>query len=59
MYIEDAKTEASKKYQNVIAVKEGNEDSQKIKDLTEALTSETVRKYIEEKYSDGSVVPVF
>ena len=59
VYIEDAKTEASKKYQNVIAVKEGNEDSKKIKDLTEALTSETVRKYIEEKYSDGSVVPTF
>ena len=38
LYLEDATTEASKKYHNVIAVKEGNEDSQKIKDLTEVLT---------------------
>ena len=59
VFVEDSNSEASKKYYNVIAVKEGTEDSQKIKDLTEAITSETVKKYIEEKYSDGSVVPVF
>ncbi|MGG7212685.1 MetQ/NlpA family ABC transporter substrate-binding protein [Clostridium nigeriense] len=59
VFVEDSTSEASKKYYNVIAVKEGTEDSQKIKDLTEALTSETVKKYIQEKYSDGSVVPVF
>lgn len=59
VFVEDSTSEASKKYYNVIAVKEGAEDSQKIKDLTEALTSETVKKYIQEKYSDGSVVPVF
>ena len=59
VFVEDTKSEASKKYYNVIAIKEGNENSQKIKDLTEALTSETVKKYIQEKYSDGSVVPTF
>lgn len=58
LYLEDATTEASKKYHNVIAVKEGNEDSQKIKDLTEVLTSDAVKKFIEENYN-GSVLPVF
>lgn len=59
VFVEDANSEASKKYHNVIAIKKGNENIQKIKDLTEALTSDTVKKYIEEKYSDGSVLPVF
>lgn len=59
VFVEDSKSEAAKKYHNVIAVKKGNENSQKIKDLTEGITSETVKKYIEEKYSDGSVIPVF
>jgi len=58
LYLEDATTEASKKYHNVIAVKKGNENSQKIKDLTEILTSEKVKKFIEENYN-GSVLPVF
>ena len=42
----------------ILAVKEGNENTQKIKDLTEALTSEEVRDFINEKYK-GAVVPVF
>ena len=45
-------------YANVLAVKKENKDSEKIKALTEALTSEEVRKFIEEKY-DGSVIPAF
>lgn len=49
---------ALKERRNVLAVKEGNENSQKIKDLTEALTSDEVREFIEEKYK-GAVVPVF
>ena len=57
--IEDSSSEASKKYYNVIAVKEGTEDTQKIKDLTEALTSDAVKQYIEDTYKDGSVIPVF
>jgi len=56
--IEDKDAEASKIYQNILAVKSGNEDLQKIKDLTEALTSDTVRDYINEKY-DGAVIPSF
>ena len=58
LYLEDATKEASKKYHNVLAVKKGNEDSEKIKALTNALTSDKVKKYIEEKYN-GSVIPTF
>lgn len=57
--IEDSNSEASKKYHNVVAVKEGTENTQKIKDLTEALTSDAVKQYIEDTYKDGSVIPVF
>lgn len=56
--IEDKDAEASTIYQNVLAVKSGNEEVKKIKDLTEALTSEKVKTYINEKY-DGAVVPAF
>lgn len=57
-YAEDKNVESLKERRNVLAVKEGNENSQKIKDLTEALTSDEVREFIEEKYK-GAVVPVF
>lgn len=57
-YAEDKNVESLKERRNVLAVKEGNENSQKIKDLTEALTSDEVREFIEEKYK-GTVVPVF
>lgn len=56
--IEDKDAEASTIYQNILAVKSGNEDLQKIKDLTEALTSDKVKTFINEKY-DGAVVPAF
>lgn len=55
---EDKDSEAAKPYANIIAVRESDKDSQKIKDLTKALTSEDVRNFINEKY-DGSVIPVF
>ncbi|MBU6136688.1 MetQ/NlpA family ABC transporter substrate-binding protein [Clostridium tertium] len=58
LYLEEATKEASKKYHNVLAVKKGNEDSEKIKALTNALTSDKVKKFIEEKYN-GSVIPTF
>lgn len=58
LYLEDATKEASKKYHNVLAVKKGNEDSEKIKALTNALTSDKVKKFIEEKYN-GSVIQTF
>lgn len=55
---EDKDSEAAKPYANIIAVRNDNKDSQKIKDLTEALTSEDVKNFINEKY-DGSVIPAF
>lgn len=49
---------AAQTYANIIAVKEGEEDSAKTKALVEAVQSEDVKKFVEEKY-DGAVVPVF
>ena len=45
-------------YANILAVKKENKDSDKIKALSEILTSDDVKKFIEEKY-DGSVIPAF
>ena len=56
--LEDKDAKAAEIYRNVLAVKKGNEESQKIKDLTEALTSDTAKKFIEENYN-GSVIPTF
>lgn len=53
---EQSDSEAAKTYVNVIAVREGNEDSEKIKALVAALKSDKVTKYIEDTY-DGAVVP--
>lgn len=50
-------SEAADEYANVIAVREGEEDSQKIKALVTALQSAQVRDYIESTYA-GAVVPV-
>ena len=41
---------------NVIAAKEGNEDSAKIKALVEALKSDAIKTYINDTY-DGAVIP--
>ncbi len=49
---------AAETYANVLVVKDGNQDSDKIKALAKALTSETVRTYINNTYN-GAVVPVF
>ena len=46
-------------YVNIIAVKEGNENLPKIQALVKALNSVEVKKYIEETYPDGAVVPAF
>jgi D-methionine transport system substrate-binding protein len=56
--IEDKDAEAAKVYRNILAVKKGNENSEKIKALTKALTSDKVKKFIEEKYN-GTVIPTF
>ncbi|WP_031507648.1 MetQ/NlpA family ABC transporter substrate-binding protein [Streptomyces megasporus] len=43
-------------YANFLAVKEGNEDDPRVKKLAELLTSDEVKKFIEDEYR-GSVVP--
>ena len=45
-------------YSNILACREDNKDSEKIKVLTEALTSEKVKEFIKEKYQ-GSIIPSF
>lgn len=49
-------TLAAKTYVNIIAVKEGNEDDKGIKALVEALHSDEVKDFINDKY-DGAVIP--
>jgi D-methionine transport system substrate-binding protein len=56
--IEAADGAATEYYQNVIAVKEGNENSEKIQALLKALESDAVKKFIQDTY-DGAVVPLF
>lgn len=53
---ESSDSEAAKTYVNVIAVKEGNENADKIKALVDALKSEDIKNYINETY-DGAVIP--
>lgn len=53
---EKSDSEAAKTYVNVIAVKEGNETSDGVKALVEALKSEEIRQYINDTY-DGAVIP--
>ena len=53
---ESSDSEAAKTYVNVIAVNEGNENTDKIKALVEALKSDTVKTYITDTY-DGAVIP--
>ncbi len=52
---EQSDFEAAKTYVNVIAVKEGNEDSDAVKALVEVLKSDDIKKFIDEKY-DGAVI---
>lgn len=52
---EKSDSEAAKTYVNVIAVKEGNENSKKIKALVDVLKSDSIKKFIDEKY-DGAVI---
>lgn len=52
---EKSDSEAAKTYVNVIAVKEGNENSEKIKVLVDVLKSDSIKKFINEKY-DGAVI---
>lgn len=45
-------------YANIIAVREEEKNSDKIKDLTDACNSEKVKKYIEDTYN-GTIIPAF
>lgn len=56
--VEAADSEAAQTYANILVVKEGNEEQEKIKVLVSALTSETVKTYIDSTY-DGAVVAIF
>lgn len=53
---EKADSEAAQTYVNVIAVKEGNENSEAIQALVKALKSDEITTYINDTY-DGAVVP--
>ena len=54
---EDADSVGAKTYGNIVAVKKGNEKLAATKALIKALKSDTVKKYINDKY-DGAVVPL-
>lgn len=45
-------------YVNIVVVKKGNENTEKIKNLISVLQSDEIQKFITTKYSDGSVIPV-
>ncbi len=53
---ETSDSEAAKTYVNVIAVKEGNENTDAIKALVDTLKSDGIKNYINETY-DGAVIP--
>ena len=58
LLIEDAKSVGAETYANILVVKEENKDSDKTKALVKAITSDEVKRFMEEKYS-GAVIPVF
>lgn len=51
-------SEGATTYANILAVKEGNEETDKTKALIKAITSVETKKFIEETWK-GAVVPVF
>lgn len=54
---EDASGEAAKTYANIIAVRKGDEKSEKTLALIDALKDATITKYINDSYS-GAVLPI-
>ena len=56
--VEDAASISATTYANVLVVKEGNEQSEKIQALVKAVLSQEVKDFINETYS-GAVVPIF
>lgn len=55
---EDPNSDAAQTYANIVAVKEGSEDDERIQKLVAALQSDEVRDFITNTYS-GAVLPVF
>ena len=56
--VEASDSEAAVTYGNVVAVQEGKENDPAIQALMEALTSDTVKEFMETTY-EGAVVPLF
>lgn len=56
--VEDASGEAAQTYANIIAVREGEEASEKTQALVNALKTDAVKDYINSTY-EGAVVPIF
>ena len=53
---EASDSEAAKTYVNIIAVKEGDENNEGIKELVKVLKSDEIKKFINDKY-EGAVIP--
>lgn len=58
LYIEEITGEKITLRGNVIAIKDGTQESQKVKDIIEAFQSEEIKTYINDTYA-GAVIPVF
>lgn len=56
--VEDASGDAAQTYANIIAVKAGDENSEKVQALVKALKTDAVKSYIESTYN-GAVLAVF
>ncbi|MCD7738393.1 MAG: MetQ/NlpA family ABC transporter substrate-binding protein [Lachnospiraceae bacterium] len=56
--VESSESEAAETYGNVIAVREGDEDTAKTQALVDAILTDKVRDFITDNY-DGAVLPVF
>jgi len=56
--VENASSTAAQTYANIIVVKEGNENLPKIQALIKAMTSDEVKKFINDTYN-GAVLPIF
>ena len=55
---ENANGDAAKTYANIVAVRSGEESNEKTKALIEALETDKVKKFIDDKYA-GAVLPIF
>lgn len=55
---ENANGDAAQTYANIVAVRSGEESSEKTKALVDALKTDKVKSFIDEKYA-GAVLPIF